>query len=102
MIQYALTNTCKSAFIADYFNAAKENTCGKCSSCKNNSIAPLSATDLKNGIEWIQQVLEKGAKSIPQLAEEIKLEEKTLNELLAFMKQEEMIEVNLDGKISLK
>lgn len=102
MIQYALTNTCKSAFIADYFNAAKENTCGKCSSCKNNSIVPLSATDLKNGIEWIQQVLEKGPKSIPQLAEEIKLEAKTLHELLAFMKQEEMIEVNLDGKISLK
>lgn len=102
MIQYAKTETCRSAFIGRYFGDQEMTACDHCDSCMNKANALVSDKNFKTDAEKIIQCLQVKSCTQEEIIQSSGVEKSAARKILAAMLAEEKISIDLRGLVFLR
>jgi len=102
MIEYAKSETCRSAFIGRYFGDLEITACGNCDACikKTNSVS--LETNFSNAVEKINELLKQKACTQEEIILSSGLEKTAVVTALHALMAEERISIDLMGKVCLR
>jgi ATP-dependent DNA helicase RecQ len=96
-------DTCRSKFIADYFNAPCKEYCGICDNCLEKKKQDITAKEFEEIADAIKNKLEKNSIETKNLIADLKhIHKQKLWKVLMFMQEENIITINQENFISLK
>ena len=98
MIQFATGKKCKSVLIGNYFGDSAIEACGKCDCCKSLHNFTKENTLCSD----VLRLLSNKSLEYPELRKALKAEENKLLEVLQFLRNQEKIKMEHDGRIGLK
>lgn len=103
MTEFIYTKECRSVYIGKYFGDTELTQCGVCDNCLNNSRKPLTPAGFDNISSKIKALLIKQKHSSPEnIYSSLKpLSRHNINEVLDFMRSEDIIYTNDKGEIGL-
>jgi ATP-dependent DNA helicase RecQ len=102
MIQYAKTQSCRSALIGGYFGDMDMTACGNCDSCINKANSVSQENNFSRDVEKIIQILQRKSCTQEEIILQSGVEKTTANKILHALMAEEKISVDLRGKVSLR
>ena len=102
MIQYAKTDTCRAAFIGQYFGDLEMATCGICDSCINKANSLSRENNFNTGTEKIIQLLKMKSCTQEEIILASGVETTAAKKILDALMAEEKISIDLVGKVCLK
>ncbi len=102
MIQYAKTETCRSAFIGRYFGDPEITACGNCDCCINKANAVFRDNNFNTDVQKIIQLLQHESCTQEEIILASGLEKTVTKKILQTLMAEEKISVDLMGKVSLR
>jgi ATP-dependent DNA helicase RecQ len=92
------SKTCRSVFIANYFNDKDLNDCNNCDNCKNSNRISLTPTTFKNISDAIQNQLQEEATPYSKLEKALNnFEKEHIYEVIRFMQAENKIKTDAWG-----
>lgn len=101
MITYIKNDECRSVSIGSYFGDSEITNCGICDSCRKKSNQFGTNTDMKALISKIVSTL-GGNIELSKLQLELNVDLELLKKALRYMKDEGLITIDLNGRISIK
>jgi len=102
MIQYAKTQSCRSALIGGYFGDMDMTACGNCDSCINKANSVSQENNFRTDLEKIIEILQRKSCTQEEIILQSGIEKTTANKILHALMAEEKISVDLRGKVSLR
>jgi ATP-dependent DNA helicase RecQ len=92
------SNTCRSVFIANYFNDKNLADCNNCDNCKNSNRISLTPTTFKNISDAIQNQLQDDATPYSKLEKALhNFDKEHIHEVIQFMQSEHKIKTDAWG-----
>ncbi len=100
MIQFTIQkDVCRSILINSYFGGGEVNPCGICDVCLNKNRSPVST----NNIDTVTSVIRmNGGIQMDQLKQMSKIPLPDLLQIVEYLKDEKVLETDLQGKIKMK
>ena len=102
MIQYAKTQSCRSALIGGYFGDMDMTACGNCDCCINKANSVSQENNFSTDVEKIIQILQRKSCTQEEIILASGVEKTAANKILHALMAEEKISVDLMGKVSLR
>jgi ATP-dependent DNA helicase RecQ len=102
MIEYAKTETCRSAFIGRYFGDQEITACGNCDCCINKANAVYRENNFKTDVQKIIQLLKHESFTQEEIILASGVEKTAAKKILQTLMAEEKISVDLMGKVRLR
>jgi ATP-dependent DNA helicase RecQ len=92
------SNTCRSVFIANYFNDKNLADCNNCDNCKNSNRISLTPITFKNISDAIQNQLQDDATPYSKLEKALhNFDKEHIHEVIQFMQSEHKIKTDAWG-----
>lgn len=101
MIAYIKEEKCRSVNIGSYFGDNTIADCSICDNCRKKSKKPNSGREIEILISEISSAL-TGSMSINELQQTLNVDVELIKKALRYMKGEELITVDISGRIMLK
>jgi ATP-dependent DNA helicase RecQ len=102
MIQYAKTETCRSAFIGRYFGDQEMTACGNCDCCINKANSISREDNLNTDVQKIILLLKLKTYNLEEIISLSGVEKTTVTKILNALMAEEKISIDLMGKVRLR
>jgi ATP-dependent DNA helicase RecQ len=102
MIQYAKTETCRSAFIGRYFGDQEMTACGNCDCCINKANSVSRENNLNTDVQKIILLLKLKTYNLEEIISVSGVEKTTVTKILNALMAEEKISIDLMGKVRLR
>jgi ATP-dependent DNA helicase RecQ len=102
MIEYAKSETCRSAFIGRYFGDLEITACGNCDACINKTNSASLENNFSTDIEKIIHLLKQKACTQEEIILLSGVEKTAARKLLHALMAEERISIDLMGKVCLR
>ena len=102
MIQYAKTQSCRSALIGGYFGDMDMTACGNCDCCINKANSVSQENNFSTDVEKIIQILQRKSCTQEEIILASGVEKTAANKILHALMAEEKISVDVMGKVSLR
>jgi ATP-dependent DNA helicase RecQ len=102
MIEYAKSETCRSAFIGRYFGDLEITACGNCDACINKTNSASLENNFSTDIEKIIQLLKQKACTQEEIILLSGMEKTAARRVLYALMAEERISIDLMGKVCLR
>ena len=102
MIQYAKTETCRSAFIGRYFGDQEITACGNCDCCINTANIVSRENNFNTDVQKIIQLLQRESCTLEEIILASGVEKTAAKKILQTLMAEEKISIDLMGKVRLR
>ena len=102
MIDYAKTDSCRSAFIGSYFGDQEMTTCGHCDCCTRKAHSISVENNFSTDVEKIIQLIKQKSHTLEEIIIQSGLEKTAAKKILHALITEEKISFDLMGRIRLR
>ena len=101
MLSYAEdTHHCRSQILLAYFGEVSRHRCGQCDYCLRRNKVEMSDLEFNAVVDAIKPILKKGPLSLQDLSRQVPhLNEDNLLKTLVFLKENDKVEQDADGKL---